>query len=314
MKFNSQRKDETMKANEIKFGVEVETHVKETNSICNQIGSYRRPLQVSWLPEGWKVGTDSSIAAYNSQGEACMPYQLGRKDAEFVSPILVGEEGLKEAYDSIKDIRDCDWNAKVNKSCGVHVTITFPSDDAAALARLICFFAHHEEGLYATTGTKSRKNGRWAKSLNRSAAHASPKEKTKTAERFAKGDRYHALNLNHLAEGSNRVEFRLFSGSLSPEKIIAWIRLVLAIAEYCLNTDKAVAFSARETKSGKDYAGRGVGHRNLYRILNKLGWLKMKPWGYRGKDYGNEEIEGLPTIKGMVKELVRMAKKYDSDC
>lgn len=301
-----------MKANEIKFGIEVETHINAAYS--NHVGGYHRPRQVEFLPSGWKVGTDSSIQCYSRDGSVRYPSQIGRKDAEFVSPILVGEEGLREAYRSIEKIRDCEWDAKVNKSCGIHVTITFPKNNAAALARLICFFAHHEEGLYATTGSKARRNGRWSKSLKTSAGAARPKDKPKAAENAAKRDRYHSLNLEHLAAGQDRVEFRLFSGSTSPEKIISWVRLVLAIAELCLNTERSVSFNTKQSVSSsqRDSRGAGVGHRRLRILVNRLGWNKSKTYGYSGKEYGNQEIGGLPTVKHMVKTLFKLAKKYDN--
>jgi hypothetical protein len=295
-----------MNFDQIKFGIEVETHLSMDNP--TRVGGYRRPAPVPYLPAGWTVGSDSSIKAIRN-GRQVEPCMAGRKDAEFASPKLVGEEGLKEAHAAVQTIKE--QGARINQSCGVHVTITFPKDNAVALARLVCFFAHFEEGLYAATGSRARRNGRWSKSLKSYTQTERKNEKAKKAENLAKSHRYMALNLTHLAKGQDRVEFRLFSGSLDADKIIAWTRLVLAIAEFCLKSTETVSFESRETKSGRDYAGRGVGYRNLYRIFNKLGWVKIAKWGYKGNDHGTREIEGLPTVKEMVKILVRLAKKYD---
>lgn len=298
-----------MNANEIKFGIEVETHLSKADQ--TQVGSYRYPNQVEWLPLGWKVGKDCSIKAMHRGQLIKCDYHPERKDAEFVSPILVGEAGLKEAHAAVKKIDD--RGARVNASCGVHVTITFPANNGAALARMICFFSHFETGLAATTGSKARLGSAYAQSVKQWGQHAqSKKEKVERTENACKRDRYMALNLTHIAAGKDRLEFRLFSGSTNADKIIAWVRLVLSIAEFCLKTEKTVAFDARGKKGVVDGNGFGDGQRSLYKMLCKLGWLKRSGWGYDGNEYGTTEIEGLPTIKKMAQTLQTLAKKYDA--
>lgn len=297
-----------MNANEIKFGIEVETHLSKADQ--TQVGSYRYPNQVEWLPSGWKVGKDCSIKAMHRGQLIKCDYHPTRKDAEFVSPILVGEAGLKEAHAAVKKIDE--RGATVNASCGVHVTITFPANNGAALARMICFFAHFEDGLAATTGSKARLGSTYAQSVKQWGASTSDKKKkVEQTEQACKRDRYMALNLTHIANGKDRLEFRLFSGSTNADKIIAWVRLVLAIAEFCLKTEKTIAYesTARKTTNTKGY---GKGRRSLQLMLNKLGWQKAKSFGYKGISYGANEIEGLPTIKEACKTLTTLAKKYDA--
>jgi hypothetical protein len=299
-----------MNANEIKFGIEVETHLSKADP--THVGSYRFPNQVEWLPSGWKVGKDCSIKAMHRGQLIKCDYHPTRKDAEFVSPILVGEAGLKEAHAAVKKIDE--RGATVNASCGVHVTITFPANNGAALARLICLFAHFETGLAATTGSKARLGSTYAQSVKQwGASTLDKKKKVEQTEQACKRDRYMALNLTHIANGNDRLEFRLFSGSTNADKIIAWVRLVLAIAEFCLTTETAVAFDAKGKTNFVDNHGFGDGRRSIYKLLCKLGWLKTRGWGYNGKEYGTTEFDGLPTVKDMCKTLQRLAKKYDAE-
>lgn len=286
--------NQNITANEISFGIELETHLPGDDNTT--IGSYHYGTQVSWLPQGWKAERDGSINA---------PY--GRRKCEFVSPVLTGEAGIKEAHESIRKINE--RGARVNGSCGVHVTISFPANNAAALARLITLFAHYETGIYATTGTKNRENGQWARSVKR---HGNGKNgnraKANAARRAASNDRYHALNLTHIAQGKNRVELRLFSGSTNADKVIAWVRLALALAEYALTTSRAVSFDDRS----KDERFGGPGSRSLTQLLCRLGWLTWKAWGYNGRTYGNLTAEGLPSISESTETLRRLAEKYDA--
>ena len=73
-----------MNANQMSFGVEVETVATDT-AVTNdglRIGAYHHGIQVPYLPQGWKAERDGSID--NSRGgHAC----------EIVSPILRGQRG-----------------------------------------------------------------------------------------------------------------------------------------------------------------------------------------------------------------------------
>jgi hypothetical protein len=108
-----------MNANQIAFGIEFETTLP--NSDTTPIGPYHHGYQVPWLPTGWRAERDASIK----------PEAPNRKGCEFVSPKLKGYEGLKQIEDAIDKINDHD--AKVNASCGLHITIEW-NGDAAALA------------------------------------------------------------------------------------------------------------------------------------------------------------------------------------
>ncbi|MFM7837914.1 MAG: amidoligase family protein [Planctomycetaceae bacterium] len=98
-----------MNASEIAFGIEFETTLP--NSDTTPIGPYHNGVQVPWLPTGWRAERDSSIQPENSF----------RKGCEFVSPRLRGAAGMAEVCEAIDRINE--HGAKVNSSCGLHITI-----------------------------------------------------------------------------------------------------------------------------------------------------------------------------------------------
>ena len=108
-----------MQANDIAFGIEFETTLPAADR--TPIGPYHGGTQVPWLPTGWKAERDGSIRTLNAT----------RKGCEFVSPKLRGFAGMQEVEKAMDAIND--HGARVNDSCGLHITIEW-NGDAAALA------------------------------------------------------------------------------------------------------------------------------------------------------------------------------------
>ena len=174
------------------------------------IGGYHNGLPVAWLPTGWKAERDGSIRT-----------PAGRKPCEFVSPILRGYEGLRNVETAVDAIKE--RGARVNESCGLHITVSW-NGDAAALARLISLIGNHEKAIYAATGTRRRERNHWAKQIKTYGNKDAAKDR---CER----DRYHLLNLTHLAAGKNRIEIRAFAGTLNKTKLLGYIQMVLGLVE-----------------------------------------------------------------------------------
>jgi hypothetical protein len=138
-----------MNASEIAFGIEFETTLPASDP--TPIGPYHGGYQVAWLPTGWKAERDGSIRT-----------TLGRKACEFVSPKLRGAEGVAEVERAIDAINA--RGAKVNETCGLHITIEW-NGDAAALARLISLVGNHEKAIFASTGTRRREQTVYTKQI-----------------------------------------------------------------------------------------------------------------------------------------------------
>ncbi len=282
-----------MQANDIAFGIEIETTLPGRDR--TPIGGYHNGLPVAWLPTGWKAERDSSIRT-----------PAGRKPAEFVSPILRGYEGLQNVERAVDAIKE--RGGRVNESCGLHITVTW-NGDAAALARLISLVSNHEKAIYASTGTRRRERNSWAKQIktygNKDAA-----------KRRCESDRYHLLNLTHLARERSRIEFRAFGGTLNKTKLIGYIQMVLGLVELALNSKRCSGWDYNKkpgTKSCCDRLPARHGQTELNRLFYRLGWTKGWYKGdLRDKRFGQlSQGDATCDWKPVKKKLLDLARKYD---
>jgi hypothetical protein len=284
-----------MHANDIAFGIEFETTLPASDN--TPIGPYHHGTQVPWLPTGWKAERDSSI-------QTLAP---NRKGCEFVSPKLRGSAGLREVENAIDAIND--RGARVNPSCGLHITIEW-NGDAAALARLISLVGNHEKAIFASTGTRRREQTVYSKKIK---TYGDKDD----AKRRCESDRYHLLNLTHLAQGKNRIEFRAFAGTLNKTKVIGYLMMVLGLAELALTSKRCSDWDYAKkpgTKSCWDRPGAGQGETEINRLYYRLGWTKG--W-YKGelknKKYGEIADDATtPDWKAIKAKLIEMGRKYDT--
>ncbi|MDX1961610.1 MAG: amidoligase family protein [Pirellulales bacterium] len=280
-----------MHARDLAFGIEFETTLPTSDP--TRIGPYHGGYQVPWLPEGWKAERDGSIRE-----------SVGRKACEFVSPKLKGREGVEQVLSAIDAIKIC--GGQVNDSCGLHISVEW-NGDAAALARLINLVGNHERALYASTGTKKRERANYTKRIKQ---YANPD----TAKQRCEQDRFHLLNLTHLARGRNRIEFRVFAGTLNKTKVFGYLMLCLGLVELALNSKRRGDWEYTKTpgtKSCWDRPGAGVGETELNRLFYRLAWTKGWYKGeLRHKTWG-EVAEGYD-LRPIKTKLLELAKQYDT--
>jgi len=273
-----------MNASEMTFGIEIETTVNMNEAVqnCLEIGSYYHGRQVPYLPAGWVAKSDTSITS-----------TTGRVGCEIVSPVLKGEDGLRQVVEVARILEE--KGHRVNASCGVHVHVGFSRyAPASALARLISVVAYAERGLYAVTGTKSRERGRWCNGVRK---YGDDKEAKKNLDQ----DRYHVLNLTNLARGvRDAVEFRAFSGSLNPVKLVGWIEICLGLVEHALENGRKSPWNPKRTQIKRGQEGL---HEANY-LMWLLGWTDKRRT-VRGW------ITSMFTKEQVVGEMRRLAKKYD---
>lgn len=269
--------------NEMTFGIEIETTVPYGTV---QVGGHGNGRQVPWLPAGWLADRDPSIHADTAGHEAC----------EFVSPVLKGKEGIVQMMSAIREI--IAKGGKVNASCGLHIHVGFNKRDAVALKKLIAMVANFEKAIYAQTGTKARENGRWCNSLARYGA-------LDQAMRHRTATRYFIVNT---VTDKPTVEFRPFAATLNATKILGHVLTAIAMVEKTLNSTRTAQFIAKTPKPTSPIARKGEGQTALCRLFYALGWTK----GRESHTYGNLFVEGGPTLKEVKRELMRLAKKYDS--
>lgn len=278
-----------MNANELTFGVEIETHIPAGATI---VGDYHRPVQVSSLPVGWVAKTDSSIRC-----------RRGRRGCEFVSPVLQGADGVRSLLAAVRGINAL--GARVNRSCGLHIHVGFDDSNREALARLVTLVANFETAIYASTGTKHRERGSYCAGVRR---HGSSDE----AQRHAGTYRYHVLNLTNLTQRRRpTVEFRAFAGTTSARKILGYVRLCLGLVERALVAKRPTNFIPQRPVESSPITRGGVGETELNRLMYQLGWTK----GRTNHTYGavGLDVSGAADIQSSKRELFRLARKYDRE-
>jgi hypothetical protein len=281
-----------MHANEMTFGIEIETIAPES-AIRNdglQIGGYHNGMQVPYLPQGWRAERDGSVDTSRG-GMAC----------EIVSPVLRGAEGLAQVAEVVRTLEA--KGHRVNVSCGVHIHIGWKRDlPAQALARLVTIVAYAERGLYAITGTKTRERGIYCGGVRK---YGNDKDAKPALDR----NRYHALNLTNLAHGTREtVEFRVFSGSLNATKVLGWIQVCLGLVERAVNGKRMPKWTPAPLKRGWKKAGEGQSEAE--RLMGYLAWGAGYARIHNGQQYG--WISDLIPQDQVKAEFRRLAAKYDA--
>jgi hypothetical protein len=230
---------------------------------------------------------------------------MNRKACEFVSPKLRGYAGLDEVRQAVEKITE--RNGKVNHTCGCHVSVEFQGD-AKTLARLVSLVGNHEKGIYASTGTTRRERTRFTKPIKTYGNHGDATKKCQE-------ERYHILNLTHLARGLNRIEFRAFSGTLNATKLLGHVMMCLGLVELAATKTRCSAWTyAKKRQDARSCWDRtGGGETELNRLFYRLGWTTG--W-YKGTDrhkrYGELRDEtSTPDWKAIKTKLTEMARKYD---
>jgi hypothetical protein len=270
-----------MNVQDITFGVEIETTIPRGTLA---IGPHGRGADIPQLT-GWKADRDPSINARGDQ-EAC----------EFVSPVFKGSEGLQQLLRDLAIIRGL--GARVNTSCGLHVHVGFNKSDTDALARLVTLVANFEKAIYASTGTKRREQGRWCNGLQRYG-------NVETAEQSARYSRYHVCNI---ATNKPTVEFRAFAATLDAVKLTGYVELCVALVERALRAKKTTDWTAKTPTQTSPIHRDGEGQTAVTRLFYQLGWTK----GRQPHVHGELKGEGIPELRCVKKEIMRLAKKYDT--
>lgn len=277
-----------MTANELTFGIEIECFIPNEHRAAIQLGGYHRGIQIRGLPAGWNAQHDGSLQSGPS----------GYFGVEVVSPIMKGADGMQQ----VKVV--CEWlkqiGAKVAKCCGFHVHVGFDRTNVAAMKRLVHNVANFEKAIYAATGTKSREQNHYCRTVQNDQAFRNGS--------YARTDRYHVLNVTNLiANLKPTVEFRAFAGTTNFIKIVGYIRLSLALVEKAMTMKKQTNWKAKTPVETSPIHRKGEGQTELCRLFYFLGWTK----GRTNYTFGDVQADNCPSIIDCKKELMRLAKKYD---
>jgi hypothetical protein len=279
-------------AKDLTFGVEIETAAPRSlvENEGLRVGAYHHGTQVPYLPAGWIAERDASIQV-----------GPGEEQCEIVSPVLRGPEGLAQVAQVLQTLEA--KGHRVNASCGVHVHIGWPRNlPSDCLARLVTIVSYAEKGLYAITGTKNRERGIYCASVRRHGNQTAAKTRLDH-------ERRHVLNLTNLATGAkDTVEFRVFSGSLNPVKVVGWIQVCLGLVQRAMNSKRCPTWDPKPLTGG--WAKAGPGASETERLMGYLAWGECYARIHNGRQFG-WITDSVPqeTVKA---EFRRLAAKYDA--
>lgn len=279
-----------MNATNLTFGIEIECFIPSVKiaELNIRIGGYHAGVQVAQLPAGWNAQRDGSLSTST----------VGMTGVEIVSPVLSGIDGINQVRTVVAWLQSI--GAQVNPTCGFHVHVGGRHLDGKGVAKLVCLVAQFEEGLYASTGTKSRRHNHYCQPVKNNAAYRSFVDADgRNVNRF-NGSRYHVLNLSNLAAGKPTVEFRVFQGSLNVDKIEGYVYLCLGLVERAENHSTSKDFNLGPQSS---MVRGGEGETTLNRLFSRLGWKAS------GRKHGIIDATRLAEIKA---KLFEMANKYDN--
>jgi hypothetical protein len=178
----------------------------------------------------WEVKTDASCGF-----EICTPAFRLNEQGQYPQ--------LREILREIK----LSPNPGVNNSCGLHVHVEANDMDWQAVQRLLRLWVRYEPFFFELIPRRRSANtfcpplrggrGRWDSTPDSSVAAAMVARTSATFRQYVSNrGRYSSLNL-HPWWRSQRVEFRLHSGSLDYHKIRAWTMLMVSLVQRVMEPD-----------------------------------------------------------------------------
>ena len=206
------------------FGVEIECYNFARQQLITAASS--NGLQVR--SEGYnhadndryyKIVSDSSITGVNSQ--------------EVVSPILNGNNGLNSLKTLCNALASID--AKVNRSCGLHVHIGAANMTDDHYCRLVRNYQAVEKAVDSFMAVSRRaNNSQWCQSLQGiDFSQCTTKRQIAGAMRY---DRY--FKVNAVAYDRHQtIEFRQHQGTTDYEKISNWVMFLAKLVEYSFKNE-----------------------------------------------------------------------------
>ena len=196
-----------------RFGVEIEAYNCSRERLARELRDAGIQVSVEGYNHDtrnhWKLVTDSSLE--------------GRDTFELVSPILVGEEGLKELETVCWVLDACD--VKVNESCGFHVHMDASDFNMDAWKNLALSYKHIER-IIDSFMPCSRRDNRYCKSMRSlSEARIARAATIRDLQQAFDNNRYYKVNLEAYSR-HRTVEFRQHSGTINFAKMEKWIRFL----------------------------------------------------------------------------------------
>lgn len=279
-------KPEDTHAQRIQFGVEIETIIPGSAGI--PVGSYHAGTPVR---DGVDVRFGTRIPApvfsgayWRAERDSSIVCPAGYDACEFVSPRLFGDEGLARLREFVQFANRI--GAKVNGSCGLHITVGIESvigtTEPAAVTQFIRKLAHITQhnawAIYAQTGTNRHTNtysAAWpseVEQLVKDMVRSGWIEARKLAQRCG---RKRIVNFTKAFNGPDAaVEFRAFAGTLDGAAILHHLATVFGIVRRAATVQTFGRFDRKSTKKHANIHSAVEAVRRMWRVL---GWVDSVP-------------------------------------
>ncbi len=218
-----------------KFGIEIEAYGVSRTELKRALEAAGIPVTIDTRTSqatSWKITTDGSIN--------------GTETFELVSPVLSGEQGLEDLKKVCQVLKR--KNAKINKSCGLHVHVEVADFQVNDWKNLLINYLVLENEIDSFLPVSRRSNNNnFCKSLKLSTLEQA-KTKIQNCSTLVDmqtqvyNNRYYKVNL-HSYRKFRTVEFRHHAGSVEFEKISNWVLFVMRLTNFSKEKGIATGFS-----------------------------------------------------------------------
>jgi hypothetical protein len=254
----------------------------------------------------WKAERDGSIRC-----------DAGQMPCEFVSPILHGDGGIACLTRFVGWARGI--GATVNDSCGCHITVGIESvigtEDPGEVSAFIRKLAHisrwHARSLYGQTGAGRHLNHYshplfedTGSKMRRLVTTEEERVKAECAEQCGRGMVNFRKAFKRGADGKfcGVVEFRVFAGTLNPDKILHHLGTVLGLCRRAHEVRVLGGFTKNKAQQKRTATAVSA----LRYLHDYLGWTGSKRPAALGL-FGALHAE-LPAMR---KEAQRLCRRFD---
>ena len=311
------RKPVDVEAERIRFGIELETKVPRTCGLA--VGGYHAgyPVRSGRATKGQELPAPTfNGATWRADRDGSITCQPGEMPCEFVSPILHGAEGVEALC------RFVEWmnaiGATVDTSCGCHITVGIESvignPEAGKVSDFVRKLAHiaqwHAMSLYGQTGT-GRHLSRYSHTLAADVERhmrkivntSSVADKEAAAAACGRG----MLNFQKAFrmrgdEYVGAVEFRVFAGTTSIQKVLHHVGTVLGLCRRAAQVQCLGAFRKNKLQMKRTATAESAVH-FLWDYLGWTGGARPCALGLFGRLHRE-----FPTYGP---EALRLCRKFD---
>ena len=206
------------------FGVEIECY----NFYRNTLVEVGRNNGLTVRSEGYNHDDNQHYYKIVSDGSL-----EGANANEVVSPILKGTKGMNSLETICKALAEVD--AKVNRSCGLHVHIGAEKMRDEHYCRLVRNYQKIEKAIdtFMPISRRANNNGYCHSLVGINFENCTTKREIAQAMHF---DRYFKVNATAY-DRHKTVEFRQHSGTTDYEKISKWVMFLAKLVEYSFKNE-----------------------------------------------------------------------------